>query len=73
MLSPEMVMGTLTGDDMWRPLFTARVDDNCGAGEKAEEVAIAEKRIREARMVALCWRIVLLGIGFDAIGCDVMA
>ncbi|KAL9181291.1 hypothetical protein ACHAXT_010096 [Thalassiosira profunda] len=50
MLSPEMVMGTLTGEDMWRPVAVrAEVD---GTGAKADEPAIVERRqIREARMV----------------------
>jgi hypothetical protein len=38
-----MVMGTFTGDDMRRPVMGFAVEDR-RTGEKADEVAIAEKR-----------------------------
>lgn len=46
-------MGTLTGDDMCRAVLAAREVD-CGAGVKADEIAIVEKRsIREERMAVM--------------------
>ena len=55
MLSPEMVMGTFTGDDMCRlddEDDADRVVENCGTGEKpTDEVAIENRSIREACMM----------------------
>lgn len=51
MLSPEMVMGTFTGDDMCS-LDADRVVENCGTGEKpTDEVAMENRSINEACMV----------------------
>ena len=56
MLSPEMVMGTFTGDDMCRlddEDDADRVVENCGTGEKpTDEVAIENRSIREACMMS---------------------
>ena len=58
MLSPVMVMGTLTGDDMCSAIFPrVVVVVICGAGEKATTVDVAEAEnssIREGRMIVYC-------------------
>jgi len=56
MLSPVMVMGTLTGDDMCSAIFPrVVVVVICGAGEKATTVDVAENSsIRERRMIVYC-------------------
>lgn len=48
MLSPVMVIGTLTAEDMCRPLLwevATRAVAIGWTGEKADEVAMVEKRI----------------------------
>ncbi len=45
-LSPVMVIGTLTAEDMCRPLlFEVALVVNWWAGEKADELAMVDKRI----------------------------
>ena len=53
MLSPVMVIGTFTGDDIKRLDDVARLVVNCGTGQNATADEAMEIIIREERMILL--------------------
>jgi len=63
MLSPVMVIGTFTGDDIKRLDVVARLVVNCGTGQNATADEAMEINIREERMILLVMMI-LFCLGF---------
>ena len=62
MLSPVMVIGTFTGDDIKRLDDVARLVVNCGTGQNATADEAMEINIREERMILLVLMINIVDI-----------